>query len=237
VLRVLHDRSFADDPTRLLRLARYAARLGFAAEPQTDELAAAAVAGGAVATVSGDRIGNELRLLAREPQPAALLALARHGLGTAVLGGGFAVDADRVRAAQGACPPDARRDLVALAACCAHIPGLRERLGALGFPARERDVLVAAATAPARLGEPPDGDADLWRLLRHEPPEAAAMIGARRWLDDVRHRRLVIGGEDLLAAGLAGPAVGRALEAAMVAMLDGAAGDREAQLAAALSAA
>jgi tRNA nucleotidyltransferase (CCA-adding enzyme) len=237
VLRVLHDRSFADDPTRLLRLARYAARLGFAPEPHTDELAAAAVASGAVATVSGERLGNELRLLAREPQPAALEALARHGLGAALLGDGFAVDAARVRAAQAACPPDARRDLVALAACCAEISGLRERLAALAFPARERDVVVAAATARARLGELPGGDADLWRLLRHEPPEAAAMIGARRWLDDVRHRRLAIGGDDLLVAGLDGPAVGRALEAAMVAMLEGSAGDREAQLAAAISAA
>ena len=34
-LRVLHDASFTDDPTRLLRLARYAARLGFAVEPHT----------------------------------------------------------------------------------------------------------------------------------------------------------------------------------------------------------
>ena len=30
ILRVLHDASFVDDPTRLLRLARYRARLGFA---------------------------------------------------------------------------------------------------------------------------------------------------------------------------------------------------------------
>src|SRR5690606_2280907 len=42
-LRVLHDRSFTDDPTRLLRLARYAARLEFEPEPHTDALAAAAV--------------------------------------------------------------------------------------------------------------------------------------------------------------------------------------------------
>jgi tRNA nucleotidyltransferase (CCA-adding enzyme) len=236
LLRVLHDRSFADDPTRLLRLARYAARLGFAAEPHTGELAAAAVAGGAVATVSGERLGNELLLLAREPQPEALAALARHGLGAALLPG-FEADPGRVRAARDACPPDARRDLVALAACCTQVAGLRERLAALGFPARERDLVVAAATAPARLGDPPASDAALWRVLRHEPPEAAAMIGARRWLDDVRHRRLAIGGRDLLAAGVEGPAVGRGLEAAMVAMLDGAAGDREAQLAAALSAA
>ena len=35
LLRVLHDRSFIDDPTRLLRLARYASRLRFAIEPHT----------------------------------------------------------------------------------------------------------------------------------------------------------------------------------------------------------
>ena len=34
-LRVLHDASFLDDPTRLWRLARYAARLGFVPEPRT----------------------------------------------------------------------------------------------------------------------------------------------------------------------------------------------------------
>lgn len=61
-LRVLHERSFIDDPTRLWRLARYQARLGFQPEQHTAELAAAAVAGGALATVSPARIGAELRL-------------------------------------------------------------------------------------------------------------------------------------------------------------------------------
>src|SRR3954468_1981004 len=45
--RVLHDGSFADDPPRLLRLARYAARLGFGVEPRTGDLASEAVATGA----------------------------------------------------------------------------------------------------------------------------------------------------------------------------------------------
>ena len=40
-LRVLHPGSFADDPTRALRAARYAARYGFTLEPQTAELCAA----------------------------------------------------------------------------------------------------------------------------------------------------------------------------------------------------
>ncbi len=44
VLRVLHDASFADDPTRLLRMVRYATRLGFAVESHTDALARAALA-------------------------------------------------------------------------------------------------------------------------------------------------------------------------------------------------
>src|SRR5215204_7789935 len=35
LLRVLHARSFADDPTRALRAARYAARFGFELEPDT----------------------------------------------------------------------------------------------------------------------------------------------------------------------------------------------------------
>ena len=87
VLRVLHERSFEDDPTRLLRMARYGARLGFEPDPDTDALAAAAT----VETVSGGRLGSELRLLLREPQPAALLALERHGLGRAVVHPGFAV--------------------------------------------------------------------------------------------------------------------------------------------------
>src|SRR5919202_120145 len=52
-LRVLHDASFRDDPTRLLRLARYAARLGFDVEPHTDALVAAAIAAGALETVTG----------------------------------------------------------------------------------------------------------------------------------------------------------------------------------------
>ena len=88
MLRVLHERSFEDDPTRLLRLARYAARLGFEPDPATDALAAAAT----VETVSGARLGSELRLLLREPQPAGLLALERHGLGRAVVDPAFAVD-------------------------------------------------------------------------------------------------------------------------------------------------
>jgi tRNA nucleotidyltransferase (CCA-adding enzyme) len=212
VLRVLHRRSFSDDPTRILRLLRYSARLGFEPDPETDALLDPAL----FATVSGERLGRELRLLLEEPRPARQLA--RHGIGNALLPGFRPVDID-------ASP------LAKLAACCAGVDDLSRRLDELGFTAHDRKIVVAAARAPAV----PDSDAELWRAFRRLPPEAAEVAGARRWLDDVRHRRLAITGDDLVAAGLTGAAVGEALERATVAMLDGKAPDRESQLAAAVN--
>jgi tRNA nucleotidyltransferase (CCA-adding enzyme) len=221
-LRVLHERSFADDPTRMLRLVRYAARLGFAPDPETARLVDPALLG----TVSGDRLGAELKLLLHEP--GGLRGLGE--LGEALLPG-FAV------------PEHLPRDpLAALAACCVHVDGLAERLDALGFTARERKIVVAAAAA-AELDLSGASDAEVWRALRRMPIEGAELLaargdaGARRWLDEIRHRRLAITGDDLVRAGLRGEAVGAGLEAAMVAMLDGRAPDGEAQLAAALAAA
>jgi len=211
VLRVLHERSFADDPTRILRLLRYSARLGFEPDAETDALIDPAL----FSSVSGDRLGRELRLLLDEPHPARQLE--RHGIGEALLPGFRPVDID-------ASP------LAKLAACCTGVDDLAQRLDDLGFTAHDRKIVTAAARAPAV----PESDAELWRAFHRLPPEAAEVAGARRWLDDVRHRTLEIRGDDLVAAGLTGAAVGEALERATVAMLEGKAPDRESQLQAAL---
>jgi tRNA nucleotidyltransferase (CCA-adding enzyme) len=227
VLRVLHDRSFIDDPTRMLRLVRYAARLGFEPDPHTAALLDPAL----TRTVSGDRLGNELRLAQREPIDA-LRRLDATGLGRALLGDGFAYTWLAARVGPG---------LLALAACCTGVDDLAARLDRLGFTARERDLVVAAADGYNRLRDTtPDGDPALWRLFRRERREtvellaAAGHAGARRWLDDVRHRKLAISGDDLVARGLAGAAVGEGLARATIAMLEGRAPDRESQLEAAI---
>jgi len=232
LLRVLHDRSFTDDPTRLLRLARYAARLGFTAEPHTAALAEQADMAG----ISGDRMGAELRLLLEEPQPAALQALARYA---PRLLPGLHADPDRILAALAAAPDDARRDLLALAAAWRPDDAMLE---ALGFTAADRRILAAAARAPelrAALDRATAPSA-VRRVLRREPVEAAVLAGgekAARWIAEWRHARPAITGSDLLAAGLEGPAVGAGLEAAAEAQLDGRAPERESQLAVALDAA
>lgn len=115
-LRVLHDESFFDDPTRLLRLARYAARLGFSIEAKTAALAQAAGEQGALETISRARLGAELRLLAAESDRAAAFAeLSRLGLIEA-LGLGFSFDARVLAGASSLLPSDGREDLLAIAA-------------------------------------------------------------------------------------------------------------------------
>jgi tRNA nucleotidyltransferase (CCA-adding enzyme) len=238
-LRVLHARSFLDDPTRLLRMARYAARLGFAAEPETAELARAAIGAGALRTVSGARVGNEVRLALAEPQPAALLELARDGLGAAAIHPAFAADEALLRAIPGDLP------LALLGGALLDAPQaqLREALDHLAFPAADRDTVLAAAGA-RKLAEALNAAtraSELAALARRRPPEAlavAAALGASepvaRWEAELRHVALAVTGDDLLAAGLSGPAVGAGLRAALAAALDGRAPDRAAQLRAAL---
>ena len=233
-LRVLHERSFLDDPTRLLRLVRYAARLRFQIEEETREWAFAAVEGGALATVTPARLGAELRLLLRASRCRARPAgWRRSGSGPQLCPGlRRRPGPGRARAAPDAGRRRARTSSRSPPACST--PRRRRspsRLDAFEFPARERDVVVAAATraralAPVMGGL--EGASGLWALLRREAPETVALAGAlgapeaaRRWLEDLRHRRLAITGDDLLAAGLAGPAIGRALDAATAAMLDG----------------
>jgi tRNA nucleotidyltransferase (CCA-adding enzyme) len=69
VLRVLTDRSFADDPTRILRGVRFAARFSSRFEERTEALLREAIENDSLSTVSGERIMNEIVLILSEPDP------------------------------------------------------------------------------------------------------------------------------------------------------------------------
>jgi tRNA nucleotidyltransferase (CCA-adding enzyme) len=254
-LRVLHDRSFIDDPTRLLRIARYAARLGFEVEIRTAELARAALAERALDTVSGARIGAELRLaLAEADSIGALASLSELGVLHA-LHPRLRLDRPIVLGALALLPEDGRRDLLLMAALALPLilradedPSieLSALLDRWEFAAGDRDRVLNAAKAVVHLlhdlctAETPS---QLRAIVGQAPPEGVALAGAhgnadmaRRWLEDVRHVRLEIDGADLLAAGLPeGPEIGRRLEAVLELRLDGRLADgREAELQAAL---
>jgi tRNA nucleotidyltransferase (CCA-adding enzyme) len=66
-VRVLHARSFIDDPTRIFRCIRFATRLGFRIESQTLDLMRSAVEQRLPAFLTPERILYELRLICAEP--------------------------------------------------------------------------------------------------------------------------------------------------------------------------
>jgi tRNA nucleotidyltransferase (CCA-adding enzyme) len=247
-LRVIHEQSFIDDPTRLLRLARYASRLRFEIEPHTLELSRAAVGGGALATVSWPRIGAELRLLAREPDPVAGFGMLRELELDAAISGGFGVtDSGLASRAISELPADGRPDLLVLAIAARGVHDPAELFARLGFEASDRDVIAAAARGADELAltltaaKTPSEIAAAARFASPEQLALAAALGAsspaREWLDRLRHVRLEIDGRDLLNAGVPeGPEIGRGLRAALDAKLDGQVADRGAELEAALRA-
>jgi tRNA nucleotidyltransferase (CCA-adding enzyme) len=245
-LAVLHDRSFEDDPTRLLRLARYAARLGFEIAPHTRALAERAVKDGALDTISGTRVGNELRLLAAEPDPVAAFEMVTE------LNLGWSIDADLARTALAALPPDGSRDILVLACVFAqqHQPKAQvaTELDRLGFTASDRDAVVEGATdAPALAGRlaKTTSRAEIGRTVGTAGIETVALASAQGsqsqsllWLQDLRNLHIQINGEDLIQNGIPeGRQIGHALQAAKDALLDGLATDRDSQLRVALNAA
>jgi tRNA nucleotidyltransferase (CCA-adding enzyme) len=248
LLRVMHARSFIDDPTRLLRLARFGGRR-FSAEPDTDRLAREALAAGALTTVSGNRIGAELRLLvAKAPPLTALQEAERLGILTA-LNPALELDEELTASTLALIGEDPERPLAALATVSRGLAPaeLRAWLDGLGFPAAERDAIVAAATEAPVLAQSLGAagrPSEIAAAAARAPAAAIALAGAlgapepaRRWLDELRYVRLEIGGRDLVAAGVPeGPAVGRALAAALAAKLDGTAHGRVEELQAGLAA-
>jgi tRNA nucleotidyltransferase (CCA-adding enzyme) len=249
VVRVLHDESFVDDPTRLLRALRYEARLGFRMDPDTERLAADAAAEGGLRTVSGARVRDELMdLLAEAELPSAVVRMRQLGVDRA-MHTAMEADAELVAsAALGAVALGADRALVALAALCAPAA---ERLDLwvedLHLAASERDAVSRAARVAPRLAEELRRrdrlPSELRRLLGPETLVALSLalaMGAPsepilRWVTELQDVRLEITGADLLAHGVPeGPALGRALDETLNRKLDGLVRGREEELETAL---
>jgi tRNA nucleotidyltransferase (CCA-adding enzyme) len=241
-LRVLHERSFLEDPTRILRMARYAVRLGFEVEPHTAELAALALRAGALKTVSGARLGAELRLAFAEPCAVEVLAeLDLLGVLSA-WESGVSFDEHVVRVALEIMPKDGSRPVLFAAAL---LLGLAVALNSEDTEAAMRG-FIADLQLPAGVGERVFGAAvsacfvidsvdeagttpDLLELTEGTPIESLALAAAVRdledgpgsygrgliedWLREQRHIALQVTGDDLIAAGVPeGPEVGLRLE-------------------------
>jgi tRNA nucleotidyltransferase (CCA-adding enzyme) len=218
LLRVLHDRSFVDDPTRAIRAARYASRFGFRLEPKTEELLRQTD----LTTVSADRRRTELERLAAEEDACE---------GFELLGDWGVIDLrpGGIELMQG-------------------VASLLEAPHWAEIVPRERALVAAALGPPgaeevlASMWAPKPGEG-VELAERRDPVELvlARAMGAD-WLDSYltawRRIRLEIDGDDLIAAGVEqGPAIGRGLRAARHRKLEGEIRGRDEELATALAAA
>jgi tRNA nucleotidyltransferase (CCA-adding enzyme) len=218
LLRALHDRSFADDPTRAIRAARYASRFGFRAEAETEELLRRTD----LTTVSADRRRAELERLAAE-------ANAREGF--ELLAGWGVIDLrpggiELMKAVDDLLKnPDWAETVPrgrALVAAALGPPGAEEVLASMWAPKPGEGVELAERRDPVEL------------ILAR----AMGCDWIDHYLTSWRKIELEIDGDDLIAAGVEqGPAIGRGLRAARSKKLEGEASGREEELAAALGAA
>jgi len=248
-LRILHEKSFHDDPTRALRAARLGARLGFALSRGSRVALRNALRDGVFGRVSGDRLRREFEKLfddaAAGTDPALVLRLLDEWHVLAALEPGLRLPRTAVAPLRRlgrllAIPPwpspRLRRLAAGLAVWLAPLEvGLRQRAlqrasirgeiaERVGIFPRGRDLALrelakargrgAIDSVLGRLGEE-----ELLALLAYAAPTPRRRI--LRYAIEDRPRRLPVSGDDLLALGLAGPSVGKALSRIRAGVLDG----------------
>jgi len=69
VIEVMHNLSFVDDPTRMIRAVRFEGRYGFRMSARTRHLLRQAAGARMLERISGQRLREELLILLREPNP------------------------------------------------------------------------------------------------------------------------------------------------------------------------
>lgn len=223
-VRVLHDRSFIDDPTRILRAIRFGVRLGFEIEPRTLESMRAAVASGALDSVSRERLWREILLAIDEDTAAAtLVAMGREGILERFVGSRGELSLERMQTLDGASRVGDETDRVVVL-LAAILEGTGDPLAALhgaSLSLRRRkhaiEIIARAAAVRERLHRS-DSETDRLAVARDSSDElliyaAADLPWFAGWFDrllDFRRLQLPFTGADLGVAP--GAHVGVALD-------------------------
>jgi len=241
-LRLVRADSFMEDPTRLVRVARYAERLSAAPDAPLEAAARAAVQAGAVSRISTARMVDAVARVFEEARPGQVIARLAAWDVLEAIESGLAGDPVAMDAAWAIVEDEARdADRVALGVglLLGGVEPDRRRawLTAGGLeraPIRAALAVADADALRARIAGAPEADDDA--ACARVPIEAVVAVGgpeAIAYLGRLRHIELAVDGDDVRrAAGIEGPDVGRALVALRRARIEGVvASEREVQLA------
>jgi tRNA nucleotidyltransferase (CCA-adding enzyme) len=258
-LRILHPRSFHDDPTRAWRAARFAARLGFSLDRPSRNALRDALRDGAFGAVSGERWRREFQLTFEEARRGVHVGHVLRSLSAwhvlTALEPGLLLRKDRMvplrRLSRSIADPEwpaprSRPWLAGLSIWLAPLPAaLRrrtlERFSIRGDQAKRivqfgRDADRVLRTLKNARGRGAV-DATLSEFSEemvqalYALAEASVRRRILRWGAEDRRRRSPVGGADLAESGLSGPEVGRALARIRAGFLDGEVANREEALA------
>ncbi len=234
VIRILHERSFLDDPTRIFRAIRLASRLGFSIEPETISRMGEAIAAGALESVSKERLWRELFLAMDEQNaPPILIALSQQGALSPTIGSTLTREGEhtleRVRTAVES-RPELDRYVLYTGALLRGLDATATQLEGSGFSQkRARSVLQIARELP-RFEDALSGaqsDRHRFRLLRSMSPEMRTIVATEHpeqaahldRYEDFQRFKLALRGNDLEVP--AGPHIARALERTREAVFTG----------------
>jgi tRNA nucleotidyltransferase (CCA-adding enzyme) len=259
VIRVLHNRSFRDDPTRMFRAIRLEQRFGFTLHPHTLRLLHRAVDKRWIERLSGARLWRELRLMLEGESPVRCLERlhelqilpqidASLTLSSAQLTALTRVAEARVELAELVPEPAMRAWLVYIAALVQDLSpeAIRRVCQRLALSPRVTEEIIggigAVEVACKRLQSEDDlRPSEVVAVLRTLPfemvplllggcPGVAVRERVRRFFTTWRHVRPCLTGEDLKRFGIPqGPEIGRLLARLLAAKLDGEAPTREAE--------
>ncbi len=252
-IRVLHDRSFLDDPTRIFRAIRYENRYGFRMDEHTAALAHDAVSKGHVHDLSGARMREELIALFEEGDvDHAIPRLAELGVEHAIHHHA-AADAETAQLTRRLRELNERYELaipswrLGLTALGRKLPPDETQAWLDGLKVRRRDasqIAAAIAGAPRIANELRNNGlspADVVEIAEPDAPDAPLLALAltdlprlHEYFERLAGIRLAITGADVAALGPGeSPRVGEILAELRRRKLDGELDGREAELAAA----
>ena len=235
LVRILHQESFNDDPTRILRAIRYEQRLGFRLAPKTEDLLKHALTH--LATITGERIRQELTLIFDESRASKiLLRAAELGILNAVYP--HFPDSQTLRSSLSSLQDvDYSHSMPYLAALTYHMnqSQVQELVERLNLPRTWTKVSTDTITARTRINKlsPSQRPSQVYKLL-HDVGDEALQFGyvtaadnetkeiVRQYLETGRYVRPKLNGQDLIDLGVPeGPAVKEILELLLEAQLDG----------------
>lgn len=182
VVRTLHDESFIDDPTRIYRALRLAARLAFSLDPRTSMAMQAAIRNSALTTVSKERLWRELFLAFDEPKAAEIIEALSAAGALEVLFGKRGIDRQRLERVQqlASGDPSLDRQVLFTSALLYGNASPVDLEGSGMSQRRARNVVQIANELPRftdGLSEA-TSDRQRFRLLKHATPEMLSVIAA-----------------------------------------------------------